>query len=290
MKASEFDKKFAASVEGVIDPLDLSNASRPNQTPCRVNERALDDMRMTALYAESLAARRALEPAPVFARYPDFVGGTHGVEAMAYVWIAREHLRETANFVNEFVMYLVQLRAWQVVLTTLEEPERHQVLIEFLIPLAAFCLSAPYALKARICRSVSELSNQANRFVRPGWRDTVDLTKANFKTAQSLACDWTRWPALEAGLAALNTDEFDEAVDGYRNDFHHGFPRRVELGQSSVVTRNVSPGQVSYSFGVGEPLSLDVLVPLLLEQCDAALASYDAYVDLVREQYVRFDG
>ncbi len=37
MKASEFDKKFDEGVEDVIDDLDLSSASRPNQTPRRVN-------------------------------------------------------------------------------------------------------------------------------------------------------------------------------------------------------------------------------------------------------------
>jgi hypothetical protein len=37
MKASEFDKKFDEGVEDVIDDLDLSGATRPNQAPRRVN-------------------------------------------------------------------------------------------------------------------------------------------------------------------------------------------------------------------------------------------------------------
>ena len=37
MKASEFDKKFDDGVEDVIDDLDLSSATRPNQAPRRVN-------------------------------------------------------------------------------------------------------------------------------------------------------------------------------------------------------------------------------------------------------------
>ncbi len=37
MKASEFDKKFDEGVEDVVDDLDMSSASRPNQTPRRVN-------------------------------------------------------------------------------------------------------------------------------------------------------------------------------------------------------------------------------------------------------------
>ena len=37
MKASEFDKKFDEGVEDVVDDLDMSGASRPNQTPRRVN-------------------------------------------------------------------------------------------------------------------------------------------------------------------------------------------------------------------------------------------------------------
>ncbi|MBW6469081.1 MAG: type II toxin-antitoxin system BrnA family antitoxin [Anaerosomatales bacterium] len=37
MKANEFDKKFDEGVEDVVDDLDMSSASRPNQTPRRVN-------------------------------------------------------------------------------------------------------------------------------------------------------------------------------------------------------------------------------------------------------------
>jgi len=37
MKASEFDKKFDEGVEDVVDDLDVSRATRPNQAPRRVN-------------------------------------------------------------------------------------------------------------------------------------------------------------------------------------------------------------------------------------------------------------
>jgi hypothetical protein len=37
MKASDFDKKSDEDVEDIIDDLDLSSATRPNQTPRRVN-------------------------------------------------------------------------------------------------------------------------------------------------------------------------------------------------------------------------------------------------------------
>lgn len=37
MKAKQFDKKFDANKEDIIDDLDLSSISRPNQTQKRVN-------------------------------------------------------------------------------------------------------------------------------------------------------------------------------------------------------------------------------------------------------------
>ncbi len=37
MKATDFDKKFDEGVEDIIDDLDLSGTTRPNQTPRRVN-------------------------------------------------------------------------------------------------------------------------------------------------------------------------------------------------------------------------------------------------------------
>ncbi len=37
MKASEFDKKFDDDLEDIVEDLDLSSATRPNQVPRRVN-------------------------------------------------------------------------------------------------------------------------------------------------------------------------------------------------------------------------------------------------------------
>jgi hypothetical protein len=37
MKATDFDKKFDEGAEDIIDDLDLPGATRPNQTPRRVN-------------------------------------------------------------------------------------------------------------------------------------------------------------------------------------------------------------------------------------------------------------
>ena len=37
MKAKDFDKKFDQGKDDIIDDLDLSSATRPNQTPRRVN-------------------------------------------------------------------------------------------------------------------------------------------------------------------------------------------------------------------------------------------------------------
>ena len=37
MKASEFDKKFDAGVEDIIDDLDMSTSTRPNKEQKRVN-------------------------------------------------------------------------------------------------------------------------------------------------------------------------------------------------------------------------------------------------------------
>ena len=37
MKATDFDKKFDEGVEDIIDDLDVNSATRPNQTPRRVN-------------------------------------------------------------------------------------------------------------------------------------------------------------------------------------------------------------------------------------------------------------
>jgi hypothetical protein len=235
------------------------------------------------------AFRDALQDPGIFGEFAEFVelpsDTTHRIDSMAFVSLAREHVRELTNSVNGFALYVSHLRAWEGVLESLDEPERHEAMLEMVNPLVYFCLSAPYAIRNRFIRSAGLLSHQANRFHVPGWKDTGSLSKVNFKTAQKLAASWPTWGALAEALEGFNSEAFQEAVGGLRHEFHHDFPRSVELGIQLTVEREVLQGSVRYGFGVRDPLPLGTLVSALSAESEASMRVRRAYIDLVREQY-----
>ena len=207
---------------------------------------------------------------------------------MLFVEIAREQTQEIANAVNAFGHYLHDLAAWDLILQSLTEDQRFEVVFEFLLPTSVYCLCAPYAIKGRLHTSIAEVSHQANRFRLSGWKDNANLAKPNFMTARQHACDWTSWPALEVALSQLSGDKFTNTSDDFRNRFNHGYPRRIEFGLTGFVQRNVtSDDSVSYNLGSSSPLRIADLIPLLAEQHAAALSCYNAYIELVKEQHAQ---
>jgi hypothetical protein len=246
----------------------------------------LNDSRLIEIYTRFLGVRGEVGEMYRLATYYDFLehGSYLGI-ALPFVETATEHIRELANTVNEFCHYLHGLLAWGRVLDSVPEVDKFDAVIEFVLPISVYCLSAPYAIKGRLCTSIAELSHQANRFRVGAWTDNADLRKPNFLTARRHAHQWTSWPALESTLSRLNDDSFTCAVDDFRNRFNHGYPRRVEYGFTGFVRRNVSSdGSVSYGFGDSPPLRVTELIPVLAPQYSVAVECYEAYAELVREQ------
>lgn len=223
------------------------------------------------------------QPEEKLARFADKEFGQIDWSAMAFMTIVDAHALALTNEVNEFVLYLSELRAWKQVLSTLEEHERFEAM-ELVHPLVHLCMGSPYTLKVRFCRSIAQVSHQGNRFVVDGWRDDEDVQNPNFKTARRLAGQWPSWPRLEGALSKLNSDEFKATVYDFRNESQHGFPRQIEIGVTPFVRRERTESGVGYSFGAYPPLALADAVAALTGQCAAALAVHAAYTHLVDEQ------
>jgi hypothetical protein len=223
------------------------------------------------------------------------------VMAMLFCSLLEAHPHDLTNGVNRFSEYIDQLRAWQQVISALNEHERAEAVLEFIHPLAHFCLGSPYTLKQQFCKSVTELSHQANRVTIDDWCDTdheKDLKdSSNFKSAKLFAKNWSAWPNLHSKLAALNSADFKSSVYNFRNDSHHGFPRQIEVGLTLFVRREASHDEVSCSFGTFfrsesptytlgayQPLLISDIVPALTQQHQAALEVHQAYIKLLKEQ------
>ena len=81
----------------------------------------------------------------------------------------------------------------------------------------------------------------------------------------------------------LDDASFKTASDNYRNEANHGFPRRIEIGHTTVIRRD--PTAASYELYDAPPLLVNDLMPMLVAQHQAASQCYDAYMELVREQH-----
>lgn len=244
----------------------------------------MDDESAIRLYSECRRARHEVEPKPRLATYVKFLDEpADNFWPNHFVSAARQDLRDSANFVNEFAVNFVTLRAWQTMLPRLPDQERFEAVLEFVHPVAYFCLGVPYALKGRLHRSIAAVSHLANEYVQGDWEYIADLGKSRYETARLHASGWKGWPLLRSRLGRLDNRPFRQAVDGFRNEFHHGSPRLVEFGVKPFTLRT-SPGG-GFALGVEPALPLETVVSALEPQCAAAAWAYDAYVDLVREQY-----
>ena len=163
------------------------------------------------------------------------------------------------------------------------EAEKMIALYEFLFPVASQALSAPYAIKQMLVKSICEISHQTNRFCSGEWNERALREKPNFPDAQRLAARYRSWPALHDALSLVSDVKFSRASADYRHEFNHGFPRRIEVGHTTVIRRD--PTLSSYRWVDAPPLLLVDLIPLLAVQHKAINDSYYAYIELIREQH-----
>jgi hypothetical protein len=245
----------------------------------------LDDQTLLALYTTFQGARRSLGQLYRQARYADFVDrGRYQGSAMPVALIAGEHIVAATNTINRFNYDLHSITAWSKVFDSIIEDEKMQALFEFVFSIASDSLSAPYSIKQLFIRSIYEISHQTNRFHDTNWKDASLQKQTNFDDAQRVAKRFVSWPALCSALSLLNDENFTTASDNYRNRLNHGFPPRIEVGHAIAVQRDPDAAS-SYLIRHAPPLLIADLIPLLGAQYDAALNCFDAYIELVKEQY-----
>jgi hypothetical protein len=246
----------------------------------------IDDNQLCDLYRLFQEARRSLgDLYPAIRHDDDFLDRCRydGPAAMLVVLMAREHILTATNTMNRFSYDILSLTAWNKVFASATEAERMQALYEFLSPTASYCLSMPYTIKQMFIKSICEISHQTNRFNDNNWDERALPPKPNFPDAGKLASRFNSWPVLCAALSLLDDRTFRDASDDYRNEFNHGFPRRIELGYTTIIRRNAKFS--SYELRDAPPLLMNDLIPLLTVQHKAASDCHHAYLELIKEQH-----
>ncbi|XHE12589.1 hypothetical protein PCC82_12450 [Agrobacterium deltaense] len=262
----------------------------------RMDEK-VDDF-LAAKFAEYRALLRNTSPCISFMPYGWFrapqtirLDAEFGLQQMAYRDLADEAARDLANGINHLIGVTTRLEAWKKVMVSLDLHQKNEILHEFVQDLATMALLSPYTLKARFYFAVAHLSHQANVVrLRDEWTDDFSTLPEdwaiNEEWASKLTKSWRGWRALIRALNKVDDGNFKTRTEEFRSKHTHRFTPRIELGITQMVKRERIPDQSRPRYGIGGslPLTLDMLIPALNEQCICLGECYSAFEKLVEEQ------
>jgi len=212
---------------------------------------------------------------------PDPLGGIW----MPYSSMLGEYATELANIINDLTNHVHRLRAWDEVISELDNDDRLAVSHEFLDALGTVALGQPYAIKSRFAFAAGHLCHQANRARESKtWVDDFPEKNLYLNDIQPYGAVWKRFSAFKVRVEAIAGSAFKAASDDFRNAYNHGFSSRFLLGITSTVRRAVKDGKVRYEFGGNAPLEICKIAGLLEIERDLCYRAFDAFVRLVEEQ------
>jgi len=204
---------------------------------------------------------------------------------MAYAYMLDEFARELANSINMFAANVRRLSAWSSVVPMFDENEKLRVTHEFIETLAAHALLSPYVIKSRFAFAVAHLSHQANRATNQYWTDDFPLDrKINLDTFEQYAEHWKYYREFKKTFDTINNEDFIRNTDNFRHIYNHRFSPRIVIGQTTFVTRSVSPSGIEYGFGWREAFQLPLIVNWLSRERDHCMSTFGEFRKLVCEQ------
>jgi hypothetical protein len=233
----------------------------------------------------------AIETTPFDGQYMDYgwneLPKTVDITCMPYCMMFDEFSRELANSLNQLTNYAHSLKAWNVVISSLEDQEKLDARVKFIDPIATIGLNLPYVIRSRFIFAVAHLCHQANRS-RNGksWQDDLPLDREiYFCVADKYGDGWRCYNKFKRGIERIGAKAYQKATHDFRDAYNHRFSPQLVIGDMQLVTRQIDTrtGQVSYNFRIIPALTLDVVVTLLREQCNYGYAAFEAFRNLVRE-------
>lgn len=193
----------------------------------------------------------------------------------AYSEMCKEFSQELSNTVNELTRYTHQLKVWRGIVDGADKQGKVDLAIEFVDPLATLALNLPYVVRSRFIFASAHLCHQAGRIKVSRWKDDLPLDKEiQFAQADSTGRPWKAYKNFKLKLERVGDREYQSKTLDFRNRYNHRFSPRIVIGQTGLVTRYVDSTSkaVSYGFGGQGPLTLELVVDLLEQQCKRCYA------------------
>lgn len=252
--------------------------------------RLLRDHEMTIdLYRKYLAAREATPFSGQILPYDwGKLPNSLSFEWMPYREMFREYSSEIANSVNELTDFVHRLKAWSVVITSInDDQEMMDAVHEFIDPLGTLSLTLPYSIRSQFIYASAHLCHQANRSVLGiAWTDEFPSDdKIYFQAADKFGSTWKSYNEFKHCVERINDKKHQSETRDFRNAFSHRFSSRFVMGITQMIKRRVDPttNDVSYTFGGSPPFHLEAVAQLLGEQCDCCYEAFGAFQKMIRE-------
>jgi hypothetical protein len=236
--------------------------------------------------------QETFETTPFDGRYMDYgwneLPKTVDITWMPYCMMFNEFSRELANSLNQLTNYAHSLKAWSVVISSLEDQEKLDAKVKFIDAIATIGLNLPYVIRSRFIFADAHLCHQANRS-RNGksWQDDLPLDDSEFYfcVADKYGDGWRCYNKFKLSIERIGDKAYQKATHDFRNTYNYRFSPQLVIGLMELITRQIDTrtGQVSYNFRIITALTLDVIVTLLRKQCNYGYAAFEAFRNLVRE-------
>lgn len=242
----------------------------------------------TALDALPPESRRPLVARPSFPRHLTFLTPLDG-----WGTVADTHLGfMLTNEVNSFGQSLEKLAAWARVLDAVGIGEKHELLLEFVTPLATYVLNLPFALKNRFAFAAMRLSDEANQLcskVADGLERTSDDRRVpEWKVLWRYGAHWQSWAGVKKAVEDISPDGSNRVgrIEKYRDRFVHRIPHYIGLGilETTSVERRESGWTVTTSNV--PPLDLFEIVRELIPAHEACRQAHAVLQELANEQWL----
>lgn len=235
--------------------------------------------------------RRALKSTPFSGRHMEYAWGglpeKLNIGWMPYSEMFDEFSRELANAINQLTDYAHRLKAWSGLVVHMDDKQKMDIAHEFVDSIATVALNLPYVIRSRFIFASAHLCHQANHArERASWKDDLPLdSEIYFDTADRYGASWRRYKKFKLSVEKIGAKHYQTDTGDFRHAYNHRFSRRIVIGQTQIVTRQVDKqtGHVRYGFGGAPALTVEVIARLLAEQCQHCYRAFEAFQQLVRE-------
>lgn len=195
------------------------------------------------------------------------------------------------NEVNMLGQSIEKLAAWQEVLNTAALDEKHELLQEFVIPLAIYALNLPFALKNRFSFAAMRLADEANQFISPVpveiTRTSDEMVSPKWEIMWRYGSHWNKWQSVKDAVEKIipNSKNRKTRIESYRDRFVHRIPHYIGLGVfESTKLEQVDQGW-KITVSQHPPIELDDIVDELTPVHAACRTTHAAMCELANEQW-----